>query len=314
MAIAAVGERGLISGCEQGRIFLWDLPSQEALFSIKAHAGAVLALARAQLMPARDTSGCMLVGSASQDGNVKMWQVQHTADAAGKHAARQPKTQSESVECVAVLRKHQGGVLCLASCQPYLLSGGEDKSICVWSPKDDWQCAELLEGHAAPVVAITTLPELEDGRVQDRRRADTVAPFQCFASISRDGTAIIWETFTWSVMREISSSGLPSAIQSMHLYGSFLYSADEFGIFSWETPSWSPSGRLTLHKTTTRDRVAHMAVVPATSRPQPGGGRIDMSAAVLVLNRSGEILVCSCGNPGAAVSDSKQNVGDIIIM
>ena len=47
-----------------------------------------------------------------------------------------------------------GGVLCLASCQPYLLSGGEDKSICVWSPKDDWQCAELLEGHAAPVVRL----------------------------------------------------------------------------------------------------------------------------------------------------------------
>ena len=65
-----------------------------------------------------------------------------------------------------------GGVLCLASCQHYLLSGGEDKSICVWSPKDDWQCCRLIESDE--LFRVTVLPGVSK-RLLDRRVLENAA-------------------------------------------------------------------------------------------------------------------------------------------
>ncbi len=54
-----MGERALLSGCAQGKIFLWDVDSHEALFSTMAHAGAVMTIGLLQLSVSGLSSGCV---------------------------------------------------------------------------------------------------------------------------------------------------------------------------------------------------------------------------------------------------------------
>jgi len=99
-----VGERTLLSGCAQGKIILWDVDSQEALFSTMAHAGAVMTIGLLQLSVRGLASGCVIAASAGEDATIKIWQVIHTYTITHTQSHTHMSTRNPSSLCRSLPR------------------------------------------------------------------------------------------------------------------------------------------------------------------------------------------------------------------
>ncbi|MGA2257616.1 MAG: WD40 repeat domain-containing protein, partial [Thermoguttaceae bacterium] len=147
----------IVTASNDKTAILWDVRDvrhPKILHIFKGHAGAVR---RAVLFTA--AGGAKRLLTASQDGTVRIWDV-----------------QTEQTLCTLT---HKQAVLCVAVSQDgtRILTGSEDNVVILWSLKND-RADELfrLEGHTAAVTSVAFSP--------DASRAITG---------SRDDTAKLWE-------------------------------------------------------------------------------------------------------------------------
>ena len=172
----------LVSGDAKGFIRIWDL-RDETYREIKAHSGEVRAL---RVM----SDGARLV-SASADRRVRLWDIQSgslletlqgggptfravvaSTDLTRVYAAASDGTikvwrlTDASADgfrrSVGAYERHRGRVRCVAESddRQYLISGGEDRVLKVWSAAalESQQPLHVLQGHSGTVWAVEPVP------------------------------------------------------------------------------------------------------------------------------------------------------------
>lgn len=175
--------QSLVSGDAKGFIRIWDL--RDASYrEFKAHSGEVRAL--------RVTSNGARLISASADRRVRLWDIQSgslletlhgggptfravvaSADLTSVYAAASDGTikvwrmtdalAAEGVRnLIGAYERHRGRVRCVAKSDDgqYLVSGGEDRVLNVWSAAalDSRQPLRVLQGHSGTVWAVEPVP------------------------------------------------------------------------------------------------------------------------------------------------------------
>lgn len=123
--------RFIISGSQDLTVKRWDVKSQMAVYTRKAHDKDINAI---------DVSpDDQMFATASQDRTIKIW-------------------NTDSGEEVGVLKGHRRGVWTVkfSAWDKYVASGSGDKTIKLWNLKD-MQCIRTFEGHANSVLKVTFL-------------------------------------------------------------------------------------------------------------------------------------------------------------
>lgn len=142
----------LLLGNSSGSILLWDVTSEQPPQVAKAHSSVVFNVAASPLSP-------HLVASASNDGNVAVWNTQD--------------------DTIILLRGHTDRVRALTwhrELVHVLISGSWDSTIRVWDASSG-RCSGVCREHRSDVYAVATHPGRPD----------------CFASVSRDSTLRWWK-------------------------------------------------------------------------------------------------------------------------
>lgn len=132
----------LLTACADYRIRLFDLENARTRFTFKGHTGPVRSLAK--LLP--DDPECALFASASNDGNIIIWNYQ-TGDSVttlGSH-------DSFIYSLVALPSASGGG----------LASSGEDGLIKIWNEED----GELDQKLLVPALSVWSLAALSNGDI-----------------------------------------------------------------------------------------------------------------------------------------------------
>ena len=105
--VAVIGDRGVVSGSEDGVLMMWDIVKMKSTGIMTDHSDAINAVA-----VTRDRKRFV---SASSDNMLKVWEI-------------------DSLECVQTLEGHSRPVMCVAvyGDGKRLVSGSRDKKIHVW--------------------------------------------------------------------------------------------------------------------------------------------------------------------------------------
>lgn len=164
LSVAWSPERKMVASCSgDSSIHLWNARTERSVRKLTGHAGRV---ARVAWSP----DGSQLC-SVSWDQTAKLWDTK-----SGKVLQT-----LEHKSMVHALAWSPDGV-CIAS-------GDDAYTVHIWEYETGWQ-VYVLEGHTAPVVAVSFL---DDGRL--------------LASLDQDGAAMIWRTDTWNEVMRVDKIG-----------------------------------------------------------------------------------------------------------
>ncbi|CAM9217281.1 unnamed protein product [Ectocarpus sp. 12 AP-2014] len=180
----------LLSGSDDSCIKVWNTDTWSLVRSLDDHTDAVNA--------ATDCNGRL--ASGSDDGTIKLW-------------------NTENWQCEVTIHQHQAdhtcGVLALATCGDYLVSGS-DGGIKVWNTHN-WTCHKEVLGHGDEIWSLAV--------VGDK-----------LISGSIDSTIRVWETQTWGCEKQVEDHAGPVYALTV-LEGKLVSASSDHTIRVWG-PDW----------------------------------------------------------------------------